>query len=293
MEPRGQSIDGYITVAALLFIAVFAALVASTLSAARPTAGYLMLGAHELQADALVDGGMDFAAYALFHARQDPATVDGTELRLGEGVVKIVARDEASRVDLNNADANLLSGLFTAAGGRSLRPEVFAARVIDWRDSDEDPLPGGAETAAYLAAGINNGPANSAFRTTGELRYLIGLTGSDIQKLEPFVTVFNPEGGIDPFDAPGTVLRAIPDLRPADVGQLLALRRSGPTSRQVLLDLLSSPSAYLATEPSGIYRLRLTGQLSNGFTSSAEAVISKTEDPQRDYGIIYWVRRGS
>jgi type II secretory pathway component PulK len=283
-----SSTDGYITIAVLVFIGILAAVVSSTLAASRPTLGLMHLGAQELAAEGLLDGGLAFAAYSLFTARQTARALDGTELRIGEGSITVRVGSEASRVDINAADADVLAGLYAAAGGRSMTPDVFAARVIDWRDSDDDQTPGGAERGLYAVSGAVIAPANGRFRSTADLRFVLGVRADDLNRLEPFTTVFNPKGGIDPMDASETVLAALPDLSAADRGLLLQARRAAGIDRGTLLGMLRSPSRYLLEEPYGLYRVRVTARLSNGFTRSAEGVIAHAPKTARSYGIVHW-----
>lgn len=282
---------GYATIAALAFIAILAATVASVLATARPSLGLARIGALEAAAEALLEGGLVFAGYSLFILHTDPVALDGAEIGIGDGLVRIQARDEAALVDLNAADAALLAGIYAAIGGRSMRPDSFAARVIDWRDEDADPLPEGAELPQYGLAGAAYVPLDSPFRSTDELVYVLGVTQDDVERLAPFVTVFNPQGGIDPLTAPATVLAALPDLTPADAARLLQARGAGMNDRAALLALLSAPSAYLRGEPSGICRVWLDAVLPGNFTRKAEAVLAHSIDPSQDYAVLHWARR--
>lgn len=292
MAGRKQSRDaGYATIAALVFIAILAAASASVLAAARPSFGLARLGAQEAVADALLDGGLAFAGYFLFIRRTDPAALDTAEIGIGEGRVRIEVRDEAARIDLNAADATLLAGLYVAVGGRSMRPETFAARVIDWRDEDTDPLPDGAELPQYGLAGAAYVPLDGPFRSTAELAYVLGVTRDDVERLAPFVTVFNPQGGIDPLTAPATVLAALPDLTQADAARLLHARNAGAKNRAALLAALSSPSGHFTGEPSGTYRVLIEAVLPGNFTRQIEAVLAGPRDPSQDYAVLYWARR--
>lgn len=289
MSSRGRNnADGYITIAALAFMGILAAVISSTLAASRPTLGLAHLGAQELAAEGLLDGGLAFAAYALFTAGQTARTLDGAELHMGEGSITVSVGSEASRVDINAADADLLAGLYAAAGGRSMTPDMFAARVIDWRDSDDDQTPGGAERGLYAISGSAVPPANGRFRTTADLGFVLGIQADDLDRLEPFTTVFNPKGGIEPMDAAPTVLSALPDLSPSDRSLLVQARRVVGIDRTTALGALRSPSGYFLDEPSGLYRVRITARLANGFTRSAEGVIASAPETARGFGIVHW-----
>lgn len=289
MSPSTRnSTDGYITIAVLVFVGILAAVISSTLAASRPTLGLVRLGAQELAAEGLLDGGLAFAAYSLFTTRQTARALDGVELRIGDGSITVGVRSEASRIDINAADADVLAGLYAAAGGQSMTPDVFAARVIDWRDSDDDQTPGGAERGLYVVAGAAFAPANGRFRSTSDLGFVLGVQADDLIRLEPFTTVFNPKGGIDPMDASQIVLAALPDLSATDRGLFVQARQAVGIDRSAALGVLRSPSRYFLEEPSGLYRVRVTARLSNGFTRSAEGVIAHAPETARGYGIVHW-----
>lgn len=75
--------------------------------------------------------------------------------------------DEGSKLNLNTATQEMLEAL------PNMTAELAAA-IVDWRDEDEDPSPGGAESQTYLL----NVPAysckNSSFETVEELRMVQG-----------------------------------------------------------------------------------------------------------------------
>jgi type II secretory pathway component PulK len=70
--------------------------------------------------------------------------------------------DEASKANLNNATAELLEAL------PEMTPEIAAA-VIDWRDSDSELTPGGAESEYYLLLPTPHESKNAPLETVAEL----------------------------------------------------------------------------------------------------------------------------
>ena len=92
---------------------------------------------------------------------------------LDENVTIIVQR-EAGRIDLNTADRDLLMALFAANGWSERDASSMAARIIDWRDPDDDVEEGGAESREYQAAHLNYGPHDGLFESVDELRQVLG-----------------------------------------------------------------------------------------------------------------------
>ena len=99
--------------------------------------------------------------------------------------------DEESRLNFNTASAEELGRL------EGIRPEIAAA-ILDWRDPDRTPLPGGAETEYYSSLRPPYQPRNGPFQTTRELLMVAGVTrelllGEDV----------NQNGLLDPAEDDG------------------------------------------------------------------------------------------
>ncbi|MBE7502302.1 MAG: general secretion pathway protein GspK [Verrucomicrobiales bacterium] len=75
--------------------------------------------------------------------------------------------DEASKLNLNTATANMLEQL------PGMTPE-FAAAIIDWRDSDSDLTDGGAEDETYQRLNPPYRCKNAPFESLEELRLVYG-----------------------------------------------------------------------------------------------------------------------
>ena len=77
--------------------------------------------------------------------------------------------DEASKLNLNTATTDMLLGLpgMTAE---------FAAAIVDWRDDDEEPSEGGAESETYLRLDRTYACKNADFESIEELRLVYGAS---------------------------------------------------------------------------------------------------------------------
>ncbi len=114
-----------------------------------------------IEADLLADAGLNLATLDLTMVR-DGALKSGRFVTTGaavgclagdKGALFIRTQDAAGRVNINLASQNLLSALFMGSG---IQPEAatrYAARIIDFRDRDDDREPAGAELKDYLAQG--------------------------------------------------------------------------------------------------------------------------------------------
>jgi general secretion pathway protein K len=167
MNARGQS-SGFIMVAVLAVMALLAGLVGAVSLVVRSNIASTRIEIDQLTGDALLRAGLEIAAYKLVTLIERPDEVDGLLIRLDDGTVTVFATPGGGKADLNASSAALLAAVYKASGLKSLRPEVFAARVVDWRDADDEKIENGAESEAYQE--LPYGPANEPFRTVDELQ---------------------------------------------------------------------------------------------------------------------------
>lgn len=288
-----RSDEGYVTLAVLVMAALLAAVVSTLLAVARPAVGLARIGADEIGAETLLDAGVNAAGYLLFVAERDPAAVSGTILRLRDGAVELLVGSESGRVDLNAAEPALLAGLFSAAGGKSLAPAAFAARVLDWRDADDRPGVGGAEAADYDGEDLAYTPSNGPFRSAQDLRLILGLSRDDVVRLLPYVTIFSGSKSVDPLSAPRIVLRAVPGLGPGEAGQIIQARAAGARGEQAIAALTARYGQYLAADALRVFRVTVTARPKSRASQSVEVVMRDVKDEAKDgadYRVMAWSR---
>jgi hypothetical protein len=288
---RLKGSDGYITLAVLVVGGLLATLVTMLLSIARPAMGLTRIGADEVAVGGLLEGGLEATGYLLFKAEQQAKSVNGTEFRLPTGSVRVTVADEGARIDLNAASQEFLAGLYEEVKATSLEPEAFAARVVDWRDRNDDATRGGgAEAFDYRSAGVDQMPRNDPFRSVGELRLVLGLSAEDFARLEPYVTVFSQASTVNALTASKTVLSAVPGITDSEVTDIIAAQAAASDQNNVMANLIDSYGEFLSTEPKQVYRVGLSARLSAGYAANAEAVVAAAEDEQSDFGVVRWSR---
>jgi general secretion pathway protein K len=127
-------------------------------------------------------------------------------------LVEVSAIDERGKLDINSTEELTLANLFTGHGMELGDAEMLAAAVLDWRDEDELERVNGAEEDAYIAAGLEVGPANRPFMMTEELLQVIGMPYDLYRLLEPGITVFSNVSEPNPAFAPVEALMSLPDI---------------------------------------------------------------------------------
>ncbi|WP_313172425.1 type II secretion system protein GspK [Stenotrophomonas sp.] len=117
--------------------------------------------------------------------------------------------DETGKVDLNQADLNLLQALLRALNVAPDKAARLAGAIVDWRDVDALlQVSGGAETADYQAAGLPYGAKNAPFDSVSEVQRVLGMEPALYAQLAPLLTVYG-SGRPSPRFAPAPVLTAM------------------------------------------------------------------------------------
>lgn len=157
--------------------------------------------------------GLEYAMTRL--SERDPVLrwmPDGRPNRLSfDGAdIEIRVVDESGKIDLNGADAGLLSALFRVVGVEQPQADAIAAAIIDWRDPDDLTQPqGGAEDPQYAAAGLPYGAKDAPFETVAEVLQVLGMTPELFARVEPDLTIHTGLPGPDTRFASAPVLQAL------------------------------------------------------------------------------------
>lgn len=163
-------------------------------------------------AEAMADSGVQIGLIRLAAAGGDgratvpPVTV--CELPGGERLALTIS-DEAGRVDLNLASAELLVALFKGSGVQDDNAQRLADAIIDYRDRDDERRSLGAERDDYEAAGANARPKNAPFAVLEEVRGVLGMSNDIFEAVRPFSSVHSGQLGIDPRAAPDALIATL------------------------------------------------------------------------------------
>ena len=213
-------------------------------------------------AAAIGDAGVVLAARDLAGTKNREDRLQQSEISFEQVAVGIRIVPLTGLIDLNSAPEPLLTDLLAVAGeidrGRASR---LAQRIIDWRDADEQPQPGGAEDAAYAAAGSPFRTRGGPFESPQDLLQVLDVDFDLYERLRRLVTVHvRGNGRVDPAAAPLSVLRVL-----AGGNEQIATAYAGARgSSGALADTTRLPAAYVARTPSSRYLIEASVPLSNG-----------------------------
>ena len=157
------------------------------------------------------------AAYQLIGVQRDKRPTTGNfTARIGTARLAVAFTTEATRIDLNAASKELLTGLFVGLGAMPFDASGYADRIIAWRTKapaqsvvDTDP-----ENSLYRSVGLSYPPRHAPFVHTSELWLVYSIPQALIARALPFVTVFSGQSQIDVLDAAPQVIAALPNMTP-------------------------------------------------------------------------------
>jgi len=104
------------------------------------------------------------------------------------------AMDESSRIDINNAPADVLKTLLENAGEVETDEAIdIANSIVDWRDKDVALSEGGAENDYYQGLSDRYECKNGNFQIAEELLLVKGMTPEIFARIKDLVTVYGTQ----------------------------------------------------------------------------------------------------
>lgn len=185
--------------------------------------------------------------------------------------------DESGKVDINQADANLLAQLMRVREVPEETARALANALLDWRDADNLGQPqGGAEDPDYASAGLEYGAKDAPFESLDEVRQVLGMTPDIYERIAPYLTLHSGRAMPDSTYAPGPVLLAMG----LDAERLLAQRALPP----------DEAGGQLVGSGSGTYSVDSHATLHDGREAFLHAVIRAGGGPVPGsaYTVLQW-----
>ena len=286
-RPSATSEQGFVLVAVLWILAALAGLATIFSIYLSNSARALAVSDAGLQAEALVSGSLELAAYQLSLAGDSARPMQGSfHYRMDRADIFVAFVSEAARIDLNAAPKDLLAHLLSGLGAGPEDAAQYADRIIGWRtppkaDSAED------EVSLYRAAGLAYPPRQAPFAHVNELALVLGLPPELVERALPFVTVFSGQPKINVLVAAPEVIAALPGMTPSGLKAFLKERPSLPTDMAAIATALGPAQANATIEKSDFYRIVTTVKFDNGRRTSSEAVIGLGGE-EVPYRVLSW-----
>ncbi|MGR9101216.1 MAG: general secretion pathway protein GspK [Gammaproteobacteria bacterium] len=291
MKSKIESRQGGFALVLVLWVLVLLTIMASsfTLSMRREAAvvGHIKDNA---QAAAYAEAGIVYTELMLMQDDIEKRWLaDGSlyQLSFSGAEIRIQIFDESGKIDVNLADEEALTGVFEAAGVDEDAIVNLIDAILDWRDEDDLERPNGAEKDAYLRNDLNYQPANARFQSLEELKMVLGMDAELYRKVEPVLTIFSGQKGINPAVASKDALLAVPGSDPEQVEEFVFERRESRKNK------LPPPEPGLefkghATQ-SGVYTVIAEAMLESGAKCRLKTVMTKSQSsPGAPFSFLEW-----
>lgn len=197
--------------------------------------------------------------------------------------VTIAVFNEASRIDLNQADPRLLASLLRTVGVAEEDAAGLADAIADWRDEDDLRLLNGAEDGDYRDAGRPLGAKDGPFATVEELRQVLGIDSTLYGRLAPELTVDSQAESPDTQFVSPVVLAALEAI-PLEEAELRVLERDRPL-------FADGQRPRTANRGGPAYRIQVREQSGGVAGRGLEALVELLPGQQPPYG-VRWRRFG-
>lgn len=237
------------------------------------------------RAQAIAEAGVSLAILGVLQSSDEapwPADGQERELGFGDGSIRVRVQDEAGKIDLNAAPAELLAGLFRTLGVEASDSVTLARSLVAWREARLARWAGGG-MPDRRAAGQRAGP----FLAVEELRLVPGVTRTLYERAAPYVTVLGRRPRVNPLTAPEAVLRSIPGVDPRQVDAFLAARRRAAAGSGELPRLVGG-EAYLSLSPLRFVTVTSEGRTGSGAVFVREAAVEIVWGARMSYRLLSW-----
>ncbi len=143
------------------------------------------------RAELAAEAAAEIAILGVLQGGEDAIREDGAVYAwaFDDAEVRVQVLSESGRIDLNNADEELLTALFVLAGADADAARALSHAVIDFRDEDNIPMDAGAEDDDYAAAGRFLGAKDAPYTNIEELMGVLGMTPEIYRFVSPGLTV--------------------------------------------------------------------------------------------------------
>ncbi len=283
---------GIALVVVLWMLVVLSVMAASFTAASRQDSKLVFNLVEQTKARSMITAGLERAMLSLMDPDEDQRwRRDGSEevFTYDGGKVTVQIVDEKGKIDLNTGPETLIRGAFLAAGLNDEEASSVTDAIIDWRDEDSARQLNGAEDREYEAAGLAWGAADQPFRSTTELRAVLGVTPELFDLTADAFTVHSRDGTIDPLSAPLIVLQSLPGGSESDIDAILALRQEDPhVPWEAVLAKIPWAEEWIEPANGPIFGVDVVAETAKGVKAAAYIVVWLDADEERPYRILDW-----
>src|SRR5262245_3799299 len=132
---RRDSERGMVLLTVLWAIAFCSVLAMATAATFRSLAGIVAIDRDRVQAEALLNAGLEVAAGIASVVKDEALTTRGTVVTLPTGSVEVTVSDETGRIDIGRAPVEVLASLLRHAGAEETEADALSKKIVALRDT--------------------------------------------------------------------------------------------------------------------------------------------------------------
>jgi len=281
---HSDSRRGIVLMTVLWSIALLSALAMAASVTFRGFAGVMAVERDQVQAEALLTGGLEMAAGTMQTSSDSPLTELETTATLDTGAVRVRLNDEGGRIDIGKAPVEVLTSMFRYVGVPVAAAGIVAQRIVERRSKAASSDIGSRPSNQAPQLSITNQP----FADLGQLHSIPEMEPQWIEAIAPLATVFGNQT-VNPLTAPLAVIAALPGVDAQRAAAFINARRNAPSDADQLVRLhLGAAQQYLAVKPQRVASVDLTAELVSGYTTTAHAVIVVLPQDSQPYRVLIW-----
>jgi general secretion pathway protein K len=297
-EAEGLGARGIALVVVLWMLTLMAVIAASFTTTTRTETRLARNLVENAKAEALADAAVHRAIVGLLDGDPDARwAADGTvyEFAMDDGTAWITIQDETGKIDLNAGSQNLIATLLDAADVPLGEADSLSDAIIDYRDTDDQRRPSGAEDDDYRDAGLPWGAKDRPFEAVEELRRVLGMTPELYDRISPYLTVYTGQRGVNAAAFQAGMLAADDDEDVADeeagtdTENADTDQDAAPEVAPVDLDRLAGVTGGRRSRRAlRIYSVRAEATLDSGALFVREAVVRLTGRAEQPWLVHAW-----
>ena len=292
MAKAGRGARGIALVVVLWMLSLLAVIAASFTTTTRTETRLARNLVENAKAEALADAAVHRAIVGLLDGDPDARwAADGTlyEFAMDDGTAWITIHDETGKIDLNAGSQNLIATLLDAADVPLAEADGLTDAIIDYRDSDDQRRPSGAEDDDYRDAGLPWGAKDRPFEAVEELRRVLGMTPELYDRISPYLTVYTGQRGVNAAAFRAGALAADDNDAASDEADANADQDAAPEAAPVDMELLAGVTGGRRSRRAlRIYSVRAEATVDSGALFVREAVVRLTGRAERPWLVHAW-----
>jgi general secretion pathway protein K len=281
----------------VIWIAILLSLMAAAFSSSvRSRLRTVATHADLVRTEALADAGVRIALMALLN--RDPNSnmpprflEDGNPVACsigGDAGLIIQVEDEEGKVNLNTQNEDLIIALFSGLGAGEDNARSYAQKILDFRDSDQEKRPDGAERADYIKSSTPGAsPKDADFVSVEELDQVLGLPADIRERAKPFLSAFSSSVGLDLTVAPP----GLRDILVRGTNGIVATTANGAGDGVVSISS-DLPPTFLSRSTRRSYTIRAEAVLQTGARFVSDALVGLPDSAAGIPIFQHW-RRGT